>query len=237
MSKLDALWKYSEAESAYEQLEAQITSTPSRIKFNKIRNFLTEQQTNLARINRDMEAKQAGIERITEQFGQLSHKYELEVSEFSTMENDAECTAAEVSESRREIEALIEQINIVRRELFDMISWIEKAEEESKDMLAKAAKAKKEYDVLRITCEAEMDSFKDRLAEAKAKVDACAKDVDRALLTKYIQLKKNYEMPLAKLENNQCGGCNMSLPTVVTKRVANEDAIVECENCGRILYL
>ena len=28
----------------------------------------------------------------------------------------------------------------------------------------------------------------------------------------------------------------MSLPMVVVKRVMNSDSIVECDNCGRILY-
>jgi predicted nucleic acid-binding Zn-ribbon protein len=41
---------------------------------------------------------------------------------------------------------------------------------------------------------------------------------------------------MAKVENKQCGGCNMSLPMVVIKRVQGSDSIVECDNCGRILY-
>ena len=41
---------------------------------------------------------------------------------------------------------------------------------------------------------------------------------------------------MAKVENYQCSGCNMSLPTSTVKRVATGEGIVECENCGRILY-
>ena len=41
---------------------------------------------------------------------------------------------------------------------------------------------------------------------------------------------------LALLDGDRCGGCNMSLPTSTVKRVATGEGIVECENCGRILY-
>ena len=42
---------------------------------------------------------------------------------------------------------------------------------------------------------------------------------------------------LASLRNDQCSGCNMSLPSAVAKQLQGSDEIVECENCGRILYI
>ena len=35
---------------------------------------------------------------------------------------------------------------------------------------------------------------------------------------------------------NQCGGCFMTLPSASLKKIVSEDAVVECDNCGRILY-
>ena len=55
-------------------------------------------------------------------------------------------------------------------------------------------------------------------------------------LKKYDAVKTHHAAPMAKVENNQCGGCNMSLPTATVKRVAAGTGLVECENCGRILY-
>ena len=63
-----------------------------------------------------------------------------------------------------------------------------------------------------------------------------AKAVDAELLERYKRIKGRYAVPMAKVENNQCSGCNMSLPTSTVKRVATGEGIVECENCGRILY-
>ena len=70
----------------------------------------------------------------------------------------------------------------------------------------------------------------------KKAADEAAKAVDAELLARYKRIKGRYAVPMAKVENNQCSGCNMSLPTSTVKRVATGEGIVECENCGRILY-
>lgn len=237
MGKMDSLWQYHEALDAYEQLEKKVMTTPSRLQYNKLRAFLSEQQKNLTGVQKELDGKRAVVDKLREQFTQLEYQYDLELSEFQTMQDDPECTAEELTECRMELEGLMEELNAARRELYDSIVWIEKAGAESKETLLKAARAKKKYDVLRGVCEEELQAIKAELDAARAKVDLAAKAVPPALLARYARIKKTHAIPMARLENNQCSGCNMSLPTVVTKRVASENAIVECENCGRILYL
>ena len=41
----------------------------------------------------------------------------------------------------------------------------------------------------------------------------------------------------ARLYGDQCGGCNMSLPQATLRKMKNDSGIIECENCGRILYI
>ena len=84
--------------------------------------------------------------------------------------------------------------------------------------------------------EQEAAAAKPDIDKAKAAADEAAKAVDAELLARYKRIKGRYAVPMAKVENNQCSGCNMSLPTSTVKRVATGEGIVECENCGRILY-
>ena len=62
------------------------------------------------------------------------------------------------------------------------------------------------------------------------------KGVVPELVKRYKTIRKKHAVPLAKLEGERCGGCNMSLPTTVVRSVVSGTEIVECENCGRILY-
>lgn len=237
MNKLDALWKYQQAELEAEKTEARLKSTPSRQKLNKLYAFLTAQQSAIANIQKNMDARSAAVDKLAKEVEELEHKYELELSEFDVMMEDDETTAEEMKESRKAVEQLIARMDNARKDLFDTIAWIEKAMAEYKETNAKAVKAKKEYDVVRAECEAEAVAAKSDIAAAKAAAEAVAKTVEPELLARYKRIKGHHATPMARLENNQCSGCNMSLPTSVAKRVSTGSVVVECENCGRILYM
>ena len=236
MGKLDALWEYHQAELKLDALDARLRSTSARQKLNKLHGFLSEQQAQIASIQKQMEARKAALSRLSAQFGELEHKYELEVSEFAAMENDPECTAAEMTESRKSLERLMEQLGVAKRDIYDTINWIEKATGDYKATFAKAGKAKKEYDAARAECEAEIAAAQPEIDAAKAVVEKKKAGVDPALLKRYAAVKTHHAVPMATVEHEQCGGCRMSLPTVVVRKVASGDGLVECENCGRILY-
>ncbi len=237
MTKLDALWQYHEAEQKFNQLENRIKTTPQRQRLNQLHSFLSEQQTQLKETQVQLEARKALIENLSAQFESLQHQYELELDEFKIMEQDSECTAAEMKESRVAIESLCEKVSVSRRDLFDTINWIEKAMSNYKNINAKASKAKKEYDSVRVICEKEAADSQPEVDALNAELKKLRAAVDPALIKKYDSVKSHHAVPMAKVENSQCGGCNMSLPTSVVKRVASSDSIVECENCGRILYV
>ena len=226
MNKLDALWQYQQAELEADKLENKLKSTPARQKLNKLFNFLKEQQNAIAGIQKTLDSRQQAVDKLQAQIDELAHKYELELGEFKIMLNDDECTAEEMTESRRSVERIMKKAEAAKRELYDAMAQIEKSAAEYKETYAKAAKAKKEYDA----------AAKPDIDKAKAAADEAAKAVDAELLERYKRIKGRYAVPMAKVENNQCSGCNMSLQTSTVKRVATGEGIVECENCGRILY-
>ena len=236
MNKLDALWEYQQAELSLDRVESRIKTTPSRQKLNKLHAFLSEQQALIGSFQKQIDVRQASISKLTAQLEELQRKYELELSEFHAMENDEECTAAEMTESRRALETLIRQLEVTQHELQDTLAWVEKTTADYKETYAKAGKAKKEYDAVRKQCEDEIAAAQPEIEAAKAVIAARRAAVDPALIKKYELVKAHHAAPIAKVENNQCSGCNMSLPIATVKRVAAGTGLVECENCGRILY-
>lgn len=236
MGKLDALWQYQEAQLIKERLEQTLRNTPARTKLNKLRGFLSEQQQAIAKLKQAIEQREAELEHINDQVVQLEKKIELEVAEFSQMQSDEECTAEEFTECKKNLEALQNELNTLRRTLQDLIQWIEQTAKEYVHTRNKAGKAKKEYDALRVVCDEEYATYKDKIDNATREMEEKAKLVDGDLLERYQKVKQNHAVPMAKVEHNQCSGCYMSLPMVVVKRVASHEGIVECENCGRILY-
>jgi len=141
-----------------------------------------------------------------------------------------------MTELRGDIEKLNREISSVMREAKNLLTQTEKALDEYTNVRQTAGRAKKEYDQLRVVCEKELEDSSGEITRCNDELARIAKRVDPALMERYNKVKQHHATPVAKVVNSKCGGCNMSLPMVVQKRIAAPDAVVECENCGRILY-
>lgn len=237
MANLDVLWEYQALDLERDRLEREARNTPTRAKLNKLHGFLTEQQSAIAQVQKELEGREGMLARLNEKVNQLLNQLELEGSELDQMMQDPEVTAAEFTECRENYERLQADASAARRELLELTKWLEQTAKEYRETRTRASKAKKEYDALKLCCEQELAEAADGLKQASAAAKALGEKVDPPLLAAYHRVKKNHAIPMAKVENSQCGGCNMSLPTVVIKRVSNKVSIVECDNCGRILYV
>jgi len=77
--------------------------------------------------------------------------------------------------------------------------------------------------------------FEDQIAKIEAECKILSRQVEGELLRRFRELSRKQAMPIARVENNVCGGCRMSMPASRLVSVAGE--ILHCENCGRILYI
>lgn len=236
MGKLDALWAYQQAEQQKAQVEAAIRSTPARQRFNKLHKLLKTQQEIIAKLTTDMEARSSQLAKLSERAEKLNERMDIEMSEFDTIRGDEESTAEEMTELRVDIEKLNREITGAIREVKALEADIVKAEEEYQQTRLTAGKAKKEYDQLRVVCEQERAASAGELKACDDDLENLAKAVEPGLLSRYNQVKQHHPLPMAKVVNAKCSGCNMSLPMVVLKKIATADTLVECENCGRILF-
>ncbi|MEG1882478.1 MAG: C4-type zinc ribbon domain-containing protein [Clostridia bacterium] len=237
MSKLDALWAYQEVELQKAQLESAIRSTPSRLLFNKLHKLLKNQQNTIQKLSDDMNKREQQLAKLMEQLARLNDQVEMENSELATMQQDAETTAEEMTELRGDVEKINREIAIAVREAKTLQGDLEKALEEYQQTCLTGNKAKKEYDQLRVVCEKELAESADKLASYDIEIERLRKTVDAELLDRYEKVKQHHPAPIAKVVNSKCSGCNMSLPMVALKKLYLPDVVIECENCGRILYV
>ena len=75
-------------------------------------------------------------------------------------------------------------------------------------------------------------------AELRQRRDAAAADVPDELLRRYGELRGRFGgVAVARLVGGRCDGCHLMLAQAALERIRNAppDALVECEECGRIL--
>lgn len=237
MTQLEALWKYQQAEMNLDKLTRELKNTPARQKRHKLRIYLQDQTDKISAFQGEITEKSTIAKGFSDKLASLLKEYDLEQDELKIMLEDDECTAEELKEAREALEGLNDKVAALKKNLSETAAWIEKTLEDINSTYASAGKAKKEYDSIKAVCDAEEAETKPRINAAKREVECAALQLDPLLLKKYRAVKKNHAQPMAKVENDQCGGCNMSLPTVVIRRVQAGNGIVECENCGRILCI
>ena len=77
-----------------------------------------------------------------------------------------------------------------------------------------------------------------KIAELKAQLAKIQKDIDSKLYQKYMQKRENRIFPVfVALTENKCGGCRMEISASKLGAMKNNEfGVIECENCGRIIY-
>ena len=218
MTQAEIIWKYQEAEMELDKLQKELETTPERQKLRKLRKVLMEQTEKIDSYKTGVKEKEAELAAGTQKLEALLKEYDLEQDDLNIMMNDEECTAEELTESRKSMEALLERVNSLKKSIAECREWIVSATE--------AAKAVVETEKL----------------ERKPVMDKAEKDVERIaaqlspdLLKRYKTIKKKYPNPVAKVTDNRCSGCGMSLPMATIKKFSAGNSIIECENCARIL--
>ena len=236
MTKLEYLLMYQKADLKKQQLENAVKNTESRQKLNKLTKLLREQKAAIQRLTEEAEAQQLSLSKLVSQQESLAHDLELNSSEMETLEGDEEVTAEELTEFRTDVEKLNREMGRMEKDAKALLEQMEKTIAEYQKTRALAGKAKKEYDRLKAVCEVEKEESAADFAVASKEMDTVERQVDPTFLAKYKRARVHHNMPVVPVVNEKCSGCNMSIPMAVIKKLAGQQSVMECENCGRILY-
>jgi predicted nucleic acid-binding Zn-ribbon protein len=236
MSRPIALLAYQEADLEKQQIETGLKTTPNRVKLNKLAKYIKQQQGNLTKLSEDMESFSSAMARLNGQYNAVLDRLDLESSEFETLKGDEECTSEEMTEFRHDIEKLQREANSLEKEIKQLFRSMEETVSEFQKTRQQGAKAKKEYDQLKIVCQKEKDDAAIDMLAADRKLEELEKRVNPTLMNRYKRVRLHHSMPVVEVRDGKCSGCNMSLPSLAIRRLVGEDMILECENCGRLLY-
>ncbi len=122
----------------------------------------------------------------------------------------------------KNLTALAESVNVVLSDFNKTIKEFNASKEQF-------TICKEEYDNEVKTVEKEKNNLILKLKDL-------SKNIDSKIMEAYIKRRKENIFPvLVPLKGNSCGGCHMELP-YATISVLNNDGILTCEHCHRIIY-
>ena len=231
--QLDTLWQFMQVDMEADGFEAKMRQSASRQKLIKQRDFLKDQQANMKKLESEVAVMQDRLEAVQDEADRLE-KVLAGLSE--ALENDPPATPEDAQKQAEAVQKLLDTLSRYEQELQKMRKDADTKDRQQKEIRVRAAKTKMEFDQLKLAYDEEFKADTAKLQTMRAATDQEAKKVDPQLLAKYRSIKQHCTPPMAKLINGQCSGCFMSLPSATLLDIRNGDRIVECDNCGRILY-
>lgn len=234
MGNMDALWAFQQADMEVDKFEAALRATSEYKRFVKIRNYIEDQRHVLQRIGVAADERKHQISVVQQRCDLLQQRFDDGMRKFELVDKE---DLVEVERFRKYFEQLHARLAQERREFTELVSNLEKDDARLSDMRIKLARARKEYDELQTFLDEHRAARKDEAEQARAKADELAKKVDPKLIDQYKKAKRSHSMPVAQALDNRCSGCNVEMPAVLVRKLKEDDEIVECENCGRMLFL
>ncbi len=213
------------------------------------------ERENLARIDEELaelDGQAAEVEERRHQVERDRKRLEDEVATIQARrgEIDGKLYGGEVTASKEllalqdEAGSLLDKQTALEDEELELMEQLEelggdlsnRAEQRS-EIEARRASAQSDLDAALADVEAEVADLERRRGEAVSPDPGTVQGWDE-LLPRYESLRSQYDgVPVARLVDSHCDGCHIQLSAVAVDQLGKlpEDAVVTCEECGRLL--
>ena len=231
--QLDTLWQFMQVDMEADGFETKMRQSSNRQKLIKARDFLKDQQANMKKLENDVAVMQDRLEAVKDEADRLEKVLGNLTEEIAA---NPPANVEEANKQAESVQKLLDTLSRYEQELAKMRKDADVKDRQQKEIRVRAAKTKQEFDQLKVEYDKEFKADTVTLQKMRAHTDQEARKVDPGLLEKYKSIKQYCTPPMAKLVNGQCSGCFMSLPSATLLEIRDGKRIVECDNCGRILY-
>ena len=235
MTPLETLLEVQDRDTALDQLRHRRATMPERAALDDVENRITALDAALgeARARRDEAAgRQSALEA------------EVAAAEARIAEIDKRLYGGTVTASR-DLTAMSEEVDHLKARRSSIEDQVLEVMEEREPLDAEVARLEGERAALVTEAEAAADALvaaetavDGEIAELEAERAAAASGLPADLAATYERLRaKLGGVGAARLVGSSCSGCHLTLPATELERVrrSGPDALVFCDQCGRIL--
>jgi predicted nucleic acid-binding Zn-ribbon protein len=155
----------------------------------------------------------------------------LKVQQYQTRKND------EFQALGHEIERYENEIRKIEDEELELMVQADKVKADLSEEENKAVGVKESITRQKADLDEKSRALESRLEELTRERAELAGKIDEDLLARFERLfKSKGDAAMVAIEHGVCTGCHMKVTTATAARARVGKEIVNCENCGRILY-
>jgi len=222
--------KYQEIDMQIKKLNNELASSKNKKGAGEMQQYLKDGQAKLLKLEEI-------AENLTKQYEKAVKLYNDFVSKLEMLTKSVESAGVEkIDELENTINNFKVNSETLENNIATLANKINQANKEFESLMNNAKKAKHNLEVYKANYNKEKSQIEPEIAKlSKELLDQKAK-VDKTLLSKYIQKSEGKMFPIFVSEaQGKCGGCRMEISASKRSDLKNK-GVIECENCGRLIY-
>ena len=235
MEQLNLLLDYQKLDIKIGKIEAEVKQSDLYKKVVKVRKYLLDSQKLMQKHETDIVEINQVIKGLLLQYNESSETIE-ELAEAITNIND-ESSIKEAQMLLRKAKQEKADLSRIEKEIVKDQKRISEIEESLQKIAHNVPTYKAEFEQLKEKYDAELVEVNKKTAPLKDELKELSNNIDKDILKKYKTVKKSHALAVVMLDGKRCMGCNMELSSGMVKQVTTSDTLLECENCGRLLYI
>lgn len=224
-NNMQELLKYQHIDGELRRLNAELNSSESRKKVNEMQQYMRETQNKIIALDGVASGILEALNKIKKEYASVVEKIE------QLLKTDA-CDDAQDEASR-----LAEKLSRLERELNNLQTKLVSVSKDFDTFMKNAVTAKNNLKFHKQAFEKQKEEVEPKINKLTTELAEQKKKVRAELMAKYQAKADGKYFPVfVPLKDNRCGGCRMEVPAGKIKDLQSKQ-IIECENCGRIIYL
>lgn len=228
----DKILEYQKTEGAVIKLETELSKSGDREKAAQIQQELKNYHSRLIVLEEN-------AKKVNDAYSKAIKKYQEYNAKLEELEKQIEIVSDENYELYEK--AYKDFANIatgLEREIAKLHNDIQSISHEYEDIINKSKEGRKKFDKHKEKYTKLKAELEPQITALKADLSKIQKELDSKLLQKYNQKRENKIFPaFVPLVENKCGGCRMEISASKLGTMKKNDfGVIECENCGRIIY-
>ncbi len=155
----------------------------------------------------------------------------------SRLYSDTVRSEKEVRAMQNEIDRIRQQKDALEVEALQLMLNLDTQRAQLEELAAEEERLSQEYEALVRESTQQEALLRQEMEPLRASRQQLAAEISPQALVLYERLRRTQGGPaVARVVNNACSGCHLEVP-LLTRKAALGEALVQCEHCGRILYL
>jgi predicted nucleic acid-binding Zn-ribbon protein len=235
MSPLDQLLEVQKHDTAADQLRHRRANLPERSNLDECQQALATTEDDLADAGEERAEIAEDMKHIEQEVASLERRV-TEVDHL--LHSGAVAAPRELKALQDEIASLQRRQRMLEDGELDLMERAEPLDKTIEELTGRKAELESRAGELEADLTAAEAAVDEEMAQVAARRAELVADVPDDMLATYDRLRDQLAgVAVAKLSGGTCGGCFLSLSAMEVDRIKKQpaDAVIKCEECGRIL--